>query len=322
MNKFSFHIFLCFLFLLIGISSCTSPESDGKKAGEKYLECNKDYVLENIDALKDFIEHFDPEQYTSRTEARRILLDADSLALLNQEKAVEKAEKFELDKRKKYVTNAEKIQQFDYALQATIRECDNEISELTGECFRLQSEANDLINKIIPTKPTADKIAADLAGKVIVEPTHTLHRRQFAIENADMVKDVQIESVQKLGDCWVYAVHLSLNDGINDYKADVKINYELPDYDDWTIQYVESKFLDIIPTGNYFHCIVSERNEWLGGSGYVFSNNCDVPLVVEGKGLGEYNGHVWEYVSKLVSAHSTAVATYYLDFKIERVERP
>lgn len=319
MKKNTVFIFLALFAMMASIVSCSSPESDGKKVGKKINKCYIDNITERIEKVNKFISTFNPSDYNSRIEAKKVLSDIDSLASVELARDLEDVNKAISDKRKKYITNAEKIQQFDFAKSAIVDEAESDIITLSKQYAELMDEAYELIITIPVAKPTEQRIPADLAGKTIVEPTHELFRSRFNIENSEMVRDVTVLNTEESNGQVFYLVELKLNDGINDYVAKAKLTYELADNDDWQIQYIESEYLDIVPTGNFNSCIsIKKNNGWLYEE-YIFSNNCDVSLVVEGKGV---RYHDWENFSVLVPGNSTTRISNYSDIKVTRIERP
>jgi hypothetical protein len=172
-------------------------------------------------------------------------------------------------------------------------------------------------------EPNSQQIKLDLADKTIVEPTHKLYRSEFKIRSANNVVNVDIQSTEKNGNQIDYQTQLTLNDEINTYLADVNITYT-QNNGKWIIQYLESKSLDIVPTGKFNNCIVVKK-EQCGWSGYClyFYNNCDVALVVEGIQHSSYGGD-WEDFAKLVPANGSLLFSYEenIDYKITRIERP
>ncbi len=122
-----------------------------------------------------------------------------------------------------------------------------------------QSDYSDNVpqnsKKTFAVEPTSQQIKTDLAGKSVVEPTHKAYRSEFKIRSANNVLDIEIQSTEKTGNQIVYQTRLTLSDDINIYLADVDITYSKVD-GKWAIQYLQSKYLDILPTGHFANCII------------------------------------------------------------------
>jgi hypothetical protein len=177
---------------------------------------------------------------------------------------------------------------------------------------------------VVNSDPNEEKIKWDLAGHIIMEPTRTLYRKEFKIQSTDNVRNVSILEKVKNENEIFYAVHLNLSGEVNDYIADINITYILSNKG-WTIQYIESKQLNIVSTGKYNNCVSTQLVESTWGGIYTmrFTNNCDIVLLVEGVAL--YNNK-WHYFSALIDANDSREANSdFVDVKdyiIERIERP
>jgi len=167
-------------------------------------------------------------------------------------------------------------------------------------------------------EPNEQKIKQDLAGRTIPEPTRTLHRKVFQVRAASNVQNVDILDKEKIANQILYRTRLKLNDDINTYMADVNITYVL-DNKEWVIQHLESRYLDIVPTGKFDGCIVVKAS----GGFYNLYNNCDVILVVEGRHWGWFYSDRWSDFAYVVPAngHVNFIGTY-AEYRIERIERP
>lgn len=169
------------------------------------------------------------------------------------------------------------------------------------------------------SEPDEQKIKYDLAGRTIVEPTKELHRSKFQIRSSTNVLSVEILGKERNGNQIFYSTRLKLSDEVNTYLADVNITYT--NNNQWIIQHLESKFLDIIPTRQFDNCIKVTKGGW--AECYYFNNNCDVALLVEGQHIGYYYSTHWSYFAEMIPANGEKkfIGTY-ADYKIERIERP
>jgi hypothetical protein len=182
------------------------------------------------------------------------------------------------------------------------------------------------INAVVNNEPDETAIKRDLAGRVIVEPTKQQYRTRFHIRSAENVQSVKIASHEKKNNEITYFVHLLLTDGVNQYKADANITYAWSNKG-WEIQYIESKYLDIVSTGKFNNCILV-KEERRGFSNHLYwYNNCDVTLIVEGYMFAwssDGQKREWRYFADEVPANGKADFYYEteVDYKIMRIERP
>jgi hypothetical protein len=101
----------------------------------------------------------------------------------------------------------------------------------------------------------------------------------------------------------VLDVHLFLQGENSDYIAEVKIVYVLRQLDDWTIDVIDTKDMQIVKTGKYDNCISTRLWGMLGEHNYEFTNNCDVALLIGGVVYVENKGS-WEKFSVEIQPNS------------------
>jgi hypothetical protein len=78
MKKFTiFMIGVCTIALF---AACSSPESKGKKLGQEYCDCQKEYVKEQEKTYKDFLAQFDSYGFKTRSDARQKWQDLQEIA--------------------------------------------------------------------------------------------------------------------------------------------------------------------------------------------------------------------------------------------------
>jgi len=196
----------------------------------------------------------------------------------------------------------------------------------TEEAYTQKIPTEDRKPSSFASDPDEQKIKYDLAGKIIMEPTRKAYRSKFQVRSAKNVLNVDILSKEKDGNQTLYRVRLKLNDDINTYLADINITY-IWDNREWTIQYLESKYLDIVPTGKFDNCIIVKKEPYLFSEYLFFYNNCDVALLVEGRIFtwsSDGMRREWRDYAIDVAANGKAQFHYEsdADYKIERIERP
>jgi len=175
-------------------------------------------------------------------------------------------------------------------------------------------------------EPDEQKIKQDLVGKTIMEPTREVYRSKFQVRLVGSVLNVDISNKEKDGNQLYYKTKLILSDDINTYLADVNITY-VWDNREWTILYLESKYLDIMPTGKFDNCIIVKTERPLFAEQLFWYNNCSVALIVEGYIYAwSFHGQKreWQYFSDEVPANGKAYFYSETDvtYRITRIERP
>ena len=174
------------------------------------------------------------------------------------------------------------------------------------------------------TTAAEERIKRDLVGRTIMEPTKERYRSKFEIKTINNILGVEITGKEKKEKEILFNANVKLSDKVNIYIAKVNITY-VWNGKSWSFQFLQSKFLDIKSTGKFNSCVSAKLVEsgWGGIYTIQFTNNCDIPLLVEGVAL--YNEE-WHYFSALVDANDSREANSGFanvkDFKIERVERP
>ncbi|MDR1847054.1 MAG: hypothetical protein LBR17_02935 [Bacteroidales bacterium] len=171
-----------------------------------------------------------------------------------------------------------------------------------------------------------EKIKIDLVGQAILEPTHEKFRSSFNVSSQDEVTSVSIYGTENISNGTKYYAKLKLQGNANEYVADVVLTY-IENNGEKTLQNIESKGLDIVPTGNYKDCItIKAESCGLFIQCLYAYNNCSVALVIEGKYWDKYKKEWVHYAVEVPSNGNAMFPTNYkstdTDYKIERIERP
>ena len=103
-------------------------------------------------------------------------------------------------------------------------------------------------------------------------------------------------------------------------------SYTLGSNDVWTIDFLESKQINIVKTGKYDNCITFQRRGWSGEFELELTNHCDVSLVVGGVVLSQFENE-WQKFSAVVEGNSTKTvgglfSVSVMNYKIHFIERP
>lgn len=311
---------LCIIFGCL--VSCSTPESDGRRAADLYFKAEKASVEYRKSKYEKLIKQISANNFDTRTEVRDIIDDISNKAYEIKKEKEQKADAFYLEKSNKYILNLKENAEFQYAYQ-TLRNtaCYNEY-----ELSPLLEQINKLILTIIPKFPDEDKIKKDLVGrKISGVPNSYLGRDWYWItDSCEQIKQIKITSENKNANTYSCKVNLLLQADGGAYVADVQIFYELGNNDEWTMVLLESISLELLKTGKYNNCITTQRSGWIGEYQVEFFNSSDVPLVVGG--LLRYEYGEWEKFCIVVDGYSSkrfgGIFCSIKDYKIEFVERP
>ena len=103
-------VVLCFFF-----SACSSPETDGRKAAEKFCDCEKGFTENLNKETQTFINNFADFGFQTRAEAREKSEELIDKAGHEYENCIQKAQQQYSKLKGKYVGNYEKTTKFEYA---------------------------------------------------------------------------------------------------------------------------------------------------------------------------------------------------------------
>ncbi|MDR0873396.1 MAG: hypothetical protein LBN27_08025 [Prevotellaceae bacterium] len=319
------YYFIILSILATAFFACSNPEADGKKAATAYMDCYEEYVDQTQKAYSDFISEFKQNHFSSRIEAREKL---EKLLLNAQQDFDVCRHTAEIEKQKleqKYLTNYEKAAKFQYAYSAV----SNSHKPSNADFQTYQNNVDNLIQNIIPSKPDAEKIKADLVGHKIIEGKDGYRQQGWYWKVADNeIKELKINNIKDNGKDYVLDLHLFLESETSAYETDIIVTYVLRQSDDWTVDFIETKAMSIVKTGKYNNCITSERKQ----TGYTeyeleFTNHCDVALLVGGTALNAWGDKQWHKFSTVVEGNSKKrigglFSVSVLDYNIHFIERP
>ena len=314
---------LFFIYCVLLFVACSFPEIDGKKAADKFCDCDKEFTKNMSNETLKFINNFADFGFQTRVEAREKSEELIEIASQAYSTCIQKAQQKYSKLKGKYVGNYEKTTKFEYAYNSKKEYDEQEVKHGIPN----QMEINDLILTIIPPKPNTEKIKQDLIGRKITEQPNGYHRQgwYWLIEERE-IKEIQIISENKQGNDYLFGIRLILQADGSAHEAFVNLTYVLRQNDDWSIDFLESKQVNIVKTGKYDNCVTFQRKGWSGEYFLEFTNHCDVALVVGGVVLSEFGGE-WEKFSTVVDASETGsvgglFSVSVRDFQIHFVERP
>jgi hypothetical protein len=312
--------FIAFVLLFV---ACSSPESDGKKAAEEFCDCEKESVENRQKEYSALIQDFDSYHFQTRAAVRKKIQQIADEAAKNYSDCLQKAQENYHKARRKYATNYQANTQFEYAFQGY-----RAANAVTDETVApLISQIDHLMLSIIPSKPDLEKIKRDLIGRKITEqPDGYYHQDWYwKIEDGE-IKDIRIISENKQRDDYLFKIRLVLQADGGAHEALVNLTYVLRKNDEWTIDFIESKQVNVVKTGKYNNCISVQKKGWTGEYELEFTNHCDVPLVVGGAVLSEFKQE-WHKFSTVIKGSSTKrmgglFSISVLDYQIHFIEKP
>jgi hypothetical protein len=288
---------------------------------ELYVECREDaarYLIKNYaDILRDFAAFNFSTRLEVRDKLKEIEKDADERYRQMVQQVEDKYQKALL----KYAKNFEKLALFESTYQRYLK-THKESNENSAPFL---SALDEKILTIIPAfHNDANKIKNDLVGKTITAQRNG-HLTALDSDWAWTIKPEQIvelgrrDEIQQQGDALLYPLRIVLESlGGGQYEADIDVTYVLRRNDDWTIDSVLSRKVEVKKTGQYDNYITSSKGRW-GSSQYVnFINNSDVTLLVGGTHL--YGGR-WYYFARIIPPNGKSRDLSYDEYKIDFIER-
>ncbi|MBQ8542672.1 MAG: hypothetical protein IJ436_04285 [Bacteroidaceae bacterium] len=160
---------LCLITVLLLLSSCSSPESEGKALAQKMNECAENYIKEKQKVITGFVEDFNASDYSSRAEAlkayEQVVLEVlDEYNSRRDEILVEKdkiAGQFADDYNDVVVFRTTYLNNINTELNARLLEtiADTECPE----------GVLAMVKSVVPNKPDVSRIQKDLVGHKLYE---------------------------------------------------------------------------------------------------------------------------------------------------------
>lgn len=281
-------IYSLFSVLLI---SCSSPESNGKKAARNENHCAEN-CIESVQKLEsDFVNHFNPKDYTFRSQAVEAYKKQFKQIGADYYRDIDAAKIQKSKLKGKYSSDYKKMDRFETAY---IDEKDNDLSasallSLTENAIPPAVIAS--INSIIPPKPDPEIIKTNLVGHSLSEGfekdnCYFSETWRLDINENVSIKELVVEKVQN-DDIREYSciVSMILQKDYLSFNTRAQVYYVLPNGEDWKIDFVKSLGIRISQTHKYDDCIRCEINEdgWGGTKALFITNTSEVQLLIIGQ---------------------------------------
>jgi len=305
--------------------------SNPKKAGEMIAaeknNCSQSFMDKLEKFSSTFIAQFDVTKYSSRREAKEAykaemanLYNAyqDELSDIDR-RAAEAEQKFEGKDLRAFYAASDAA--FDQQLENNARtswETESRREDLPDNVLRR-------IGAIRPVKPDANQIKKDIVKRKIIENVSDAERYYssdwtWVIEESE-ISNFSIDSVSiDKSEEYEVVVSLRLKSASETmFDAKMLVNYKLPEFDDWTIDYTQTLGgIQVVNSGNYKDCIKKEQDSdgW-----FVLKNTCDRPLEVGGVVFDRCNSTTYN-MQVIIQPHSKKDFYCVSSFDIKYVERP
>ena len=281
-------LYLLFPVLLI---SCSSPESDGKKAAKNENRCAEKCIESAQKLESDFVNHFNPKDYSLRSQAVDAYKKQFKRIGEDYHKDVDAAKIQKSKLKGKYANDYKKMERFEIAYD------EERDVELTTSAILLLSEEKipsaviASINGIIPPKPDNEVIKTNLVGHSLSEGfekenCYFSEKWRLNIDDNVSIKELELEEV--LSDDsreYSFVASMILQKDYLSFNTRAQIYYVLPDGEDWKIDFVKSLGIKLIQTHKYDNCIRCEIDDdgWGGTYALFITNTSEVQLLVIGQ---------------------------------------
>ncbi len=308
--------------LVLFLSACASPETEGTMMAKKINECKSAYLRKAQNAASRFISGFEKGGYQTRTEAKQAYSDfMDEIRAEYQETLASLYEqKVEIENR--YAKNYKQKAKYDDAFHSNLNyDLDEQVGNTVPTAAEIPESVMVKVRTIIPPKPDYQQIQFDLVGRSLkegVEDGYYAKDWTWLIKD-NQISDFNIESI--LADshqeyCFIANMRLTSEVG-KAFDTKVQIRYILPLNDDWTMEYIQSKGMHIVKTNKYNEKIRPYLDDY---SGLFIENTIDMALEVGGKKL---KSDEWEKFSIVIGPYKEECCDYNVtDFRIDYVELP
>ncbi|MCL1931749.1 MAG: hypothetical protein FWF55_08030 [Treponema sp.] len=317
------------ILLSIFLFACSSPESDGIKAAKKYSDSEHELTELRKKEYSEFIKDFNSYHFKTRIEARRKEQEINDKINVQYNNSLQRADQYYLELSSRYSTNEKRYNVFLYAYNGYR----DKTLPADDTIIALMAQIDNLILTIIPPQHDIQNLPNDLIGRKISEG-HDGYMGQnwnWEVTSANQVEVINYQNMGNIGNGYYINAQIYLNGEYTDYWADITVYYILRNYDDWTIDVIETKDMHIVQTYKY-DGFISWRKRGAGSDYYYFDfrNNSDVTLLIGGVELLVDSGR-WKKFSVVVPANDERTIGGWgypsktekiSDFEFHFIERP
>lgn len=286
MNSFKFLLLatLAMVCFSLTIESCTSPAKKGKHFAENENRIYQNSQKETEKLIDSYSSGFRPENYSFRQEAKDEWLSrhSDIVRLLTE--SIENSQS-EINAFVSDLSNDEKVEFMKTYRQTLNTVKNNELWQQLNDT-EIPTEVLHSISLIKPQKPNEAQMAKDLEkmslndveGGYYYEANQNIQISDYDITNLKITDIVTNTSTE-----YIVKASMSLLGKVNkERRIDVicTIRYLLPDYDDWSIDFIKTESLTPVSAEAYSGCVkLVISGGWLMQGLYV-KNVCSKSLEV------------------------------------------
>jgi hypothetical protein len=312
--------------LSIFVCACSSPEADGIKAAKKYYDSERELTELRKKYYSEFIKDFSSYHFQTRIEARRKEQEINDQINVQYNNSLQRADQYYLELSSRYSTNQQKNNVFQYAYNG-YRDTNLPVDDTI---IALMAQIDNLILTIIPPRHDIQNLPNDLVGRKISEgPDGYLGQNwNWEVKSANEVEMINYQNMGNIGNDYKINAQIYLKGEYTDYWVDIIVYYILRNYDDWTIDVIETNNMEIVKTNKYWNFIT--YNRWGGWTDYYyfdFFNSSDIPLLIGGVQLLVVGGR-WSKFSLVVNPNKKETLGGWhshdkiRDIKFHFIERP
>ena len=274
----------CMVCISILFASCGSPTSKGKQFAIKENKICENY-REKLDELnKDFSGNLDVERHSSRQAVKDEWLSHHN----------EISYQLEMELREIHSEIERTVDDLDYNDRQSFLDAYRQNLDISMQSKLCQDVASvefpaevlNSLSRIIPPKPSESQMKDDLARKTLndVEGGYFYEENRIIEIEEYNISDFKLMAVEKENSMeYIVEVEFILSGKVNpDRQIAVAcvIRYVLPEFNDWTIDFIMTKSLAPIKCETYANCVkLHEIGGWLIQNLYV-KNVCDKSLEV------------------------------------------
>ena len=306
---------------LLFVGCSVNPYEKGADLASGYDACVSSYIAAAEQIGDDFAGQI-PGNYQSRAKAVEDYLSLVDECYMDYLRKWQKIEAKERTVRKS-LKSASELADFESGLA----------SNRVNHSFVVEPDANNIeipapvikqLRTIFPPKPGDNQIIVDLVGHSLSEGKSNGYYPQswrWIIEE-NSISDFKIISTEEDSkNRYTILTTMRLCSDTRAYDTKAQISYILDDLHDWTIEFVQSKGMDIVKTHRYDDCVKCyiSRGGLIGN--LLAENNCEIALEVAGRELN-HSGE-WVTFCCIVPPHQQKVISNNdTDFRIDYIERP
>ena len=154
--------------LLMFLSACASPETEGMMMAKEINECKSDYLGKVQDAASQFVSGFVKGGYQTRTEAKQAYFNFMDEIHAEYQEALANLYEQNAEVENRYAKNYKQRAKYDDAFYANLNyDLDEQVSKTVPTTAEIPESVMVKVRTIIPPKPNYQQIQNDLIGRYL-----------------------------------------------------------------------------------------------------------------------------------------------------------